>query len=95
MNTLVYCIECEEMTHMECGLLCGHEVHVPVYGEEAEIIGVDVDFCEYPAGFAFVSPPAVEPDWIDSLEDETDFNSLELGQLLDYFGYDVYELVEA
>jgi hypothetical protein len=100
---LIYCIECEKMTHMEIGLLVGHENHIVIYDEEAIVVGVDIDFCSYPSGYAFVAPPpALSDGWeseltepgVDELEDETDFNSLELGQLLDYFGYDIYELAE-
>jgi hypothetical protein len=62
---LVWCIAHEELTHMECGELCGHIHYVPVYDDNGEAMGVDTDFCDYPLGFAFVAPPEVEPDWID------------------------------
>jgi hypothetical protein len=64
-TNLVFCIEHQDMTHMECGELCGHIHYVPVYDDNGIIEGVDVEFCDYPLGFAFVPPPADEPDWIE------------------------------
>lgn len=63
---LVFCIECGEMVHLEEGLVFGHVKYIPSYVFDfSEPIGVDIDLCEFPSGFAFVAPPADEPDWID------------------------------
>jgi hypothetical protein len=70
MSASVYCIEHEEMTHMECEELCGHIHFVPVYDDGGVPIGVDVEFCTYDLGFAFVAPPPDLPEgWQDELQE--------------------------
>lgn len=62
-TNLVYCIEHEEMTRMECGELCGHIHCVPVYDDGGVAIGVDVEFCTYDLGYAFIAPPELLDGW--------------------------------
>lgn len=63
----VYCIHCEEMVHLEEGLVFGHLVIIPIFDDLGRTIGVDPDLCEFPAGYTFVAPPPVDPNWIDSV----------------------------
>lgn len=91
MNTLVWCIEHEEMTHMECGELCGHIHFVPVYDDGGVPIGADVEFCTYDLGFAFVAPPDEEIGWIESVVEQ---GSNELEVDLDAFvPHEAFELM--
>lgn len=76
MNNLVFCIECQEMTHMECDPLCGHLKYTHVRDERDEPMGVDVDFCDYPLGYAFVAPPEIDPDWPNHVQEPWDEETL-------------------
>ena len=91
----LYCIACEEMVHLEEGLVFGHLIYIPTYYECGCVEGVDTDLCEFPTGYTFVAPPPVEPDWIDSVveqgsnELEVDLDSLEPD-----YTFEVPQLVE-
>lgn len=98
MNEL-YCIHCERMAHVEEGIVFGHLIYVPVYDELGRVMGVDVDLCEFPSGFTYSALPEINPEWdkglIEPGKDELtgeDFNSLELGQALAYFGQELVEV---
>lgn len=53
---LRYCIFHEEMVETECEPICGHiEPYVAYYGEGE--VGMEIDFCEFPLGYAFVPMP--------------------------------------
>lgn len=55
---------------MECGELCGHIHYVPMYDDGGAIIGVNIEFCTYDLGFAFVAPPPDLPEeWQDTLQE--------------------------
>lgn len=66
MNEIVFCISCGEMVSMECydPFGCAHAVFIPIFSDNGQIVGVDSDLCEFPAGIA-TCPPQEEPDWIE------------------------------
>jgi hypothetical protein len=78
MNTLVYCIEHEEMVQMEVvdleeGTFCGHIVNLTILGDGGEVEGTELDFCEFDLSFAYCPPPAVEEDWIEHVVEPGEF----------------------
>lgn len=64
---LRYCIFHEETVETECEPICGHIYIYRLRWETDE-----VDFCEFPLGYAFVERPEVEPlyDWLEFHKDE-------------------------
>ena len=96
MSEELYCIECGKVVNAEEGLIFGHIVYVPIYGDRGEVVGVDVDFCEFPKGFTYCPPPPVDPDWIEDVveqgsnELDVDLDSLELD-----YSYELKQMVEA
>lgn len=71
---LRYCIYHEEMVETECEPICGHTETVPFYDDNGHPnwFLAEIDFCEFPLGYAFVERPEVEPlyDWMEFHKDE-------------------------
>lgn len=66
MNTLVYCIEHEEMVLAEeTPLGVGHGLVVPTY----DYPPFESEFCEFPKGLAYCPPPELDMDdfmeWVE------------------------------
>lgn len=76
MKTLVYCIEHEEMVELEDVNLdgvefCGHICQFVVLSDGGEVVGTELDFCEFPLGYTFCPPPESLPEgWQDELTEE-------------------------
>lgn len=70
MKELLYCILHEQTVEAECLPVCGHIALIRVEGEP-----LDLDYCEFPLGFAYCEPPEVpyferEPYLEDLLENQ-------------------------
>lgn len=96
-KNLVFCIDCQEVVEMESGPLSGHILYIPVRDDNGYVMGVDVDFCDMIGGYTFSPPPAVDPDWIDSVV-EQGVNELEidLDAFVPHYAFELMrELVKA
>lgn len=65
MKKILYCIKCERMVITEDNGIFGHVVEIPATRDQP----AEIDFCEFPHGWATCPPPALEEGWEDHVKE--------------------------